>query len=65
MLEPAGIPASEIVSIPITAGVRPLASLNGAPVVFSWLLGAGRVIFSGALDAWRYRGDPRYRAREF
>ena len=65
MLEPAGIPASEIVSIPITAGVRPLASLNSAPVVFSWPLGAGRVIFSGALDAWRYRGDPRSRAREF
>jgi len=65
MLEPAGIPASEIVSIPITAGVRPLASLNGAPVVFSWPLGAGRVIFSGALDGWRYRGDPRSRAHEF
>ncbi len=65
MLEPAGIPASEIVSIAITAGVRPLASLNGAPVVFSWPLGAGRVIFSGALDGWRYRGDPRSRAHEF
>ena len=65
MLEPAGIPASEIVSIPVTAGVRPLASLNGAPVVFSWPLGAGRVIFSGALDGWRYRGDPRSRGREF
>jgi hypothetical protein len=65
VLEPAGIPASEIVSIPTTAGVRPLASLNGAPVVFSWPLGAGRVIFSGALDGWRYRGDPRSRAREF
>ena len=65
MLEPAGIPASEIVSIPLTAGVRPLASLNGEPVVFSWPLGAGRVIFSGALDGWRYRGDPRSRAHEF
>lgn len=65
MLEPAGIPASEIVSIPATAGVRPLASVNGAPVIFSWPLGAGRVLFSGALDAWRYRGDPRSRARGF
>ena len=65
MLEPAGIPASEIVSTPATAGVRPLASLNGAPVIVSWPLGAGRVLFSGALDAWRYRGDPRSRAREF
>ena len=65
MLEPAGIPATEIVSIPATPGVRPLASLDGAPVIFSWPLGAGRVLFSGALDAWRYRGDPRSRAREF
>jgi hypothetical protein len=65
VLEPAGIPASEIVSIPATAGVRPLATLNSAPVIFSWPLGAGRVLFSGALDAWRYRGDPRSRARGF
>ena len=65
MLEPAGIPASEIVSTPAAAGLRPMASLNGAPVIFSWPLGAGRVLFSGALDAWRYRGDPRSRAREF
>jgi hypothetical protein len=26
------------------------------PVVLSWPLGAGRVILSGALDAWRFRG---------
>jgi len=65
MLEPAGIPASEIVSITATPGVRALASLNSAPVIFSWPLGAGRVLFSGALDAWRYRGDPRSRTREF
>jgi hypothetical protein len=65
LLEPAGIPASEIVSVPQAAGVRPLASLNGAPVIFSWPLGGGRLLFSGALDAWRYRADPRSRAREF
>jgi hypothetical protein len=65
ILEPAGIPASEIVSVPLAAGVRPLASLNGAPVVFTWPLGAGRLLFSGALDGWRYRADPRSRAREF
>ena len=65
MLEPAGVPATEIVSIPATAGVRALASINGAPVIFSWPLGAGRVLFSGALDGWRYRGDPRSRAAEF
>jgi hypothetical protein len=65
VLEPAGIPASEILSIPLSAGVRSLASLNGAPVIFSWPLGAGRLLFSGALDAWRYRADPRSRARAF
>jgi hypothetical protein len=26
------------------------------PVVIEWLAGEGRVLFSGALDAWRYRG---------
>jgi hypothetical protein len=25
------------------------------PVVYAWPLGAGRVVFSGALDAWRFR----------
>jgi hypothetical protein len=29
---------------------------SSRPVVLSWHLGAGRVVFSGALDAWRYRG---------
>lgn len=65
MLEPAGVPATEIVSIRAAAGVRALASINGAPVIFSWPLGAGRVLFSGALDGWRYRGDPRSRAGDF
>ena len=27
------------------------------PVVVEWLNGEGRVLFSGALDAWRYRGE--------
>ena len=65
VLEPAGIPASEIVSFPTAKGVRPLASLNGTPVIVSWPAGDGRVLFSGALDAWRYRADPRSRALEF
>ena len=49
------------------AGVDILASLpqkrpglsehseSKAPVIVSWPTGAGRTIFSGALDAWRYR----------
>src|SRR4029077_2707057 len=32
------------------------ATATGEPVVFSVRRGAGAVIFSGALDAWRYRG---------
>ncbi len=27
------------------------------PAIVSWPLGAGRLVFSGALDAWRYRAD--------
>jgi hypothetical protein len=30
---------------------------SARPVIVSWPAGAGRIIFSGALDAWRYRGD--------
>jgi hypothetical protein len=32
-----------------------LAADNGSPVVFSARRGAGAIVFSGALDAWRYR----------
>ena len=34
-----------------------LAADNNDPVVFSARRGAGAVAFSGALDAWRHRGD--------
>jgi hypothetical protein len=36
-----------------------------APVVLSWALGDGRVLFSGALDAWRYRSEDRGAFRRF
>jgi hypothetical protein len=43
----------------ISAGVDALAEIphgdSSRPVVLSWPLGDGRVVFSGALDAWRYR----------
>jgi hypothetical protein len=65
MLEPAGIPASEIVSVRPMADIRSLATLNDAPVVFSWPVGDGRFLFSGALDAWRYRADQRSRTLDF
>ena len=41
-----------------TQTLTPLASLaDGRPVVASWPVGAGLLMFSGALDAWRFRGN--------
>jgi hypothetical protein len=41
--------------------VTPLAARAAGeghqPVIVSWHLGEGRVVFSGALDGWRYRAD--------
>jgi hypothetical protein len=37
------------------AGTTTLAALAGDPVVMSTAVGRGRVIVSGALDAWRFR----------
>jgi hypothetical protein len=43
------------------AGATVLASVRlrdrARPAIVSWPLGAGRLVFSGALDAWRYRAD--------
>jgi hypothetical protein len=39
------------------AGTAVLAALAGEPVVLSRAVGRGRVIVSGALDAWRFRDD--------
>lgn len=57
---PGGLKASELLVPPTAdAGVQPLASVqhgNGyRPLVFALDRGAGRIVFSGALDAWRYR----------
>jgi hypothetical protein len=59
-LAPAGLLASEILGAP---GAQVAATIlaetaDRTPVVFSWPLGDGRLIFSGALDAWRYRAAP-------
>lgn len=65
-LEPARVMASEIVSMSrLPPGGRAYATLDGAPVIVSWPVGDGRVIFSGALDAWRYRADPQSRLTRF
>jgi hypothetical protein len=50
--------ASEIVipsQLPPAATV--VAASDAAPIVFSARRGAGAIVFSGALDAWRHRGD--------
>jgi peptidoglycan hydrolase-like protein with peptidoglycan-binding domain len=49
--------ASELlVTVRLPGGARPLAATAAhEPVVFAARRGAGGVIFSGALDAWRYR----------
>jgi hypothetical protein len=68
LLEPAQLLASELVPIvpaARAAGVRSLASLGDAVVIGSWAVGDGHVIYSGALDAWRYRSDPRSRLHQF
>ncbi|MEX2609185.1 MAG: hypothetical protein WEA24_04505 [Gemmatimonadota bacterium] len=48
-----------LVPAPLPAGARPVAWATGpdsAPVVWQTPVGAGRLIVSGALDAWRHRG---------
>jgi hypothetical protein len=41
-------------------GWETLASDRGRPVLMATLRGRGRLVFSGALDAWRYREGSRY-----
>ena len=60
-LDPSGVLASELLTMTLPRGGRAIAALNGAPVIVSWPVGDGRVILSGALDAWRYRADPKSR----
>jgi hypothetical protein len=53
-----GLMSSEfVVTRSLPPGAQVLASASGEPVVFSARRGAGAVIFSGALDAWKFRGD--------
>ena len=66
LLEPAGVVASEVVSLgALPRGGRALATLENAPVILSWPVGDGHIVFSGALDAWRYRADPKSRLSQF
>jgi hypothetical protein len=52
-----GLRGSELVTLR-AVGMTPLAALDGAETVIgSWPVGDGRIVFSGALDAWRFRGD--------
>ena len=61
-LEPSGLLASELLTMTaLPRGGRAIGALNGAPVIVSWPVGDGHIILSGALDAWRYRADPKSR----
>ena len=65
-LEPFGVLASELLTMTtMPRGARAIATLNGTAVIAAWPVGDGRVIFSGALDAWRYRADPKSRLAPF
>lgn len=62
LLDPPGVLASELLTMtPLPRGGHAIGALNGAPVIVSWPVGDGRIILSGALDAWRYRADPKSR----
>ena len=58
----ASLSAAElVVPKPLPSGATVLAEdPAGAPVVFAARRGAGAVIISGALDAWRHRADDRF-----
>jgi hypothetical protein len=46
--------------------LRALASLNdGRPAIAAWPIGDGALLFSGALDAWRFRADNEDRFASF
>jgi hypothetical protein len=65
-LEPSSVLASELVTMAtMPRGGRGIGMVDGAPAIVSWPVGDGRVIFSGALDAWRYRADPKSRLAPF
>ncbi len=57
-IEPSGVRASELLITPETRGSSFLATHDGRGVICRWPLGDGQLVFSGALDAWRFRGDP-------
>lgn len=52
--------ASEIVTFRVEPGSRVIDAVDGQPVVVARALGRGRVVVSGALDAWRYRDGGRF-----
>jgi hypothetical protein len=54
--------ASEIVTFETGPGVVVLEALEREPVIVARAIGRGRVIVSGALDAWRYRDAERFTA---
>lgn len=58
--QPGSIRASEFAIARDIAGGRVVATIEHRtgeqPVIIEWMKGPGRVVFAGALDAWRFRG---------
>ena len=54
------IDASEMLTLTMPPGADAIARVGstGEPAIISVPSGAGRVLVSGALDAWRYRAEP-------
>jgi hypothetical protein len=55
-----GLRVSEVVTFAPGAGATTLAAIDGRPVVVAIATGRGRVVVSGALDAWRFRDGDRF-----
>ena len=51
---------TELVTFSTAAGITTLAAHDNQPVVVSRPLGRGRIVISGALDAWRFRDSNRF-----
>jgi hypothetical protein len=59
--QPGSIHASELAIPRDAAGARVIASIDykdsDQPVIVQWMAGAGRILFAGALDGWRFRSS--------
>jgi hypothetical protein len=50
----------ELVTFGAAPGITTLAAHDNQPVIVSRAMGRGRIVISGALDAWRFRDNDRF-----